>query len=270
MPRLVGAQLATSEIEVTIADAACDIDEALTVIHDGFVEAGYLTPRPSGRRMHPSYLNPGTIFFVARIDGETAATCAIVADGPFGLPSDRAFVEENDAIRAEGAWVLRECGSLAVSGRHRRHTRRIVMRLFAAATRVALAEFPEVPVAIAVTPENERFYGAIAGAVQVAGPRPLYGAPAVLLRTGGVPIARHCAQRTTPTQRSMDALINEPNPAWMRDRRVGAPLPADWLEVLLEEHGVTETLGAQLRLLAAGSPDALARIVRRAGRQVAA
>ena len=270
MPRLVGAGLSTSEIDVTVADGASDIDEALAVIHDGFVEAGYLTPRPSGRRMHPAYLNPGTIFLVARIDGETAATCAVVADGPFGLPSDRAFVEENDAMRAEGSGVLRECGSLAVSGAHRRHTRRLVMRMFAAATRIALAEFPDAPVAIAVTPENERFYSAIAGAVQVAGSRPLYGAPAVLLRTGGVPLARHCARRMTPTQRSMDSLINEQSPDWMCDRRVGAPLPVDWLEGLLEEHGVTEMLGDQLRLLAAGSPDALARIVRRAGRRVAA
>ena len=269
MPRFAGAGLSTSEIEVTIADGVRDIDEALTVIHDGFVEAGYLTPRPSGRRMHPAYLNPGTIFLVARIDGETAATCAIIADGPFGLPSDRAFVEENDAMRAECPGVLRECGSLAVSGAHRRHTRRLVMRSFAAVFRVVAAEFPESPVVMAVTPDNERFYGAVTGAVRVAGPRPLYGAPAVLLRTG-VSLARHCARGTTPTQRSMGALFDECDPAWIRDRRVGAPLPADWLEGLLEEHGVTEVLGDQLRLLSAGSPDALARIVRHASRQVAA
>ena len=197
VPRVVGAALSTSEIEVTVADGGRDIDDALAVIHDGFVEAGYLTPRPSGRRMHPSYLNPGTVFLVARIDGETVGTCAMVADGPFGLPSDRAFAEENDLMRAEGP-VVRECGSLAVSGSHRRHTRRIVMRLFAAATRLALDEFPDSPVVVAVTPENERFYAAIAGAVRVADPRPLFGAPAVLLRTGGPLLALHCAPAGHP------------------------------------------------------------------------
>jgi len=269
VPRVVGAELSTSEIEVTVADGVRDIDDALAVIHDGFVEAGYLTPRPSGRRMHPSYLNPGTVFLVARIDGETVGTCAMVADGPFGLPSDRAFAEENDLMRAEGP-VVRECGSLAVSGSHRRHTRRIVMRLFAAATRLALDEFPDSPVVVAVTPENERFYAAIAGAVRVADPRPLFGAPAVLLRTGGPPLALHCAQRATPTQRTMDALITELDPEWIADHRRGAPLPDDWLGQLLDEGGVTGALVEQLRLVAAGSPSALDRIVRRAGRRVAA
>ena len=66
--------------------------------------------------MHPSYLNPGTVFLVARIDGETVGTCAMIADGPFGPPSDRAFAEENDADARRGDGRLHECGSLAVAG----------------------------------------------------------------------------------------------------------------------------------------------------------
>ena len=99
-PHPVDAMPAVDEIDVTASDRVEDIDEALMVVHDGFVEAGYLDPTPSGRRMHPAYLNPGTVFFVARVDGETVGTCALIADGPFGLPSDRAFAEENDLLRA--------------------------------------------------------------------------------------------------------------------------------------------------------------------------
>ena len=156
-PQVAPSALSTAEITVTLADSVADIDRALAVLHDGYVEAGYLTPRPSGRRMQPAYLNPGTIFVLAHMDDEVVGTCAIVADGPFGLPSDRAFQEENDALRATASEGLYECGSLTVSRRHRRHTRRIVMRMFATASRVARDEFPDSPVVIAVTPENERF-----------------------------------------------------------------------------------------------------------------
>ena len=42
------------------------------------------------------------------------------------------------------------------------------MRMFATASRVARDEFPDSTVVIAVTPENERFYRAIAAAELVA------------------------------------------------------------------------------------------------------
>jgi hypothetical protein len=263
-PRPVEADPALSEIDVVISDRMEDVDEALSVIHDGFVEAGYLVATASGRRMHASYLNPGTIFFIARIQGEAVGTCALIADGPFGLPSDRAFVEENDALRAQAPEGMHEAGSLVVRSEHRRNTRRIVMRLFAAMTRVALVEFPDAPVPMAVAPENERFYSSLAGALEIAGARPLYGAPAVLLLTGGTSLATHCAQRMTPSQRRMDALITETGPSWLTDRRSHRPPPAAWLEALLDEQGITQALADQIQLLSERYPHALAQILRTA------
>jgi hypothetical protein len=262
-PSLPEVGPSTEEIEVVASDRVEDVDVALRVIHDGFVEAGYLSPRASGRRMHPAYLNPGTVFFVARMGGEPVGACAFVADGPFGLPSDRAFAEENDLLRGRIGQELHEAGSLVVRAEHRRSTSRIVMRLFAAMTRLALDEFPAAPVVIAVEPANERFYSSLAGAVPLSGTRPLYGAPAVLLLTGGAPLAAHCAQRATPTQRRMDTLIHEPAPEWLAERRTHRPQPAAWLEALMEEQGVTETLAAQIELLSDRHPQALAQMLGR-------
>ena len=269
-PHVTASALPTAEITVSLADSVADIDRALAVLHDGYVEAGYLTPRPSGRRMHPAYLNPGTIFVLAHMDGEVVGTCAIVADGPFGLPSDRAFQEENDALRATASEGLYECGSLTVSRRHRRHTRRIVMRMFATASRVARDEFPDSTVVIAVTPENERFYRAIAAAEPVAHSRPLYGAPATLMRTTGALIARHSAGRATPTRRLMDTLMSEADPDWLLDERTNEALPAAWIGLLFEESGATERLLSQLALLTGRDPAQLARLVGLAARTEAA
>jgi len=267
-PQAVASAAATAEITVSLADSVADIDRALAVLHDGYVEAGYLSPRPSGRRMHPAYLNPGTVFMLAHMDGDVVGTCAIVADGPFGLPSDRAFQEENDALRDAGS--LCECGSLTVSRRHRRHTRRIVMRMFATASRVARDEFADSAVVIAVTPENERFYRAIAAAEPVAEPRPLYGAPASLMRTTGRLIAEHSAARATPTQRLMDAMMSDRDPDWLLDERTNEALPPAWIARLFEESGATDRLLSQLALLTGRDPARLARAVGLASRTEAA
>lgn len=263
-PRPVGIEPAVAEIDVIVSDRVEDIDDALTVIHDGFVGAGYLLPQASGRRMHPAYLNPGTTFFVARIGGETVGASAMIADGPFGLPSDRSFAEENDRLRELSDHSLREAGSLVIRDEHRRSTRRIVLRLFAAMTRLALHEYPAAPVPMAVAPENERFYGSLAGARRIAGERPLYGAPAVLLLTGGAALADHCAGRATPTQRRMDSLLHEPSPSWLTDRRAHLPHPSGWLEPLMDEQGITAALAAQIGLLSERYPHALAHVLSRA------
>lgn len=269
-PRLMEAGTPISEIDVVVSDRAQEIDEALTLVHDGFVEAGYMQPTPSGRRLHLSYLNPGTAFYVARIDGECVGTCAMIADGPFGLPSDRAFAEENDAMRAEGLGLLHECGSLAVAHAHRRHTRRIVTRVVAAMARIACADYPTAPVPMAVAPENLRFYEALVGARQVAEARPLYGAPAILLRTGGPPLAAHAAQRATPIQRTMDALVTDPEAAWLTDHRTGRPPSSEWLAPLLEESPAFRRFEAQAALLAdARSAPAPAREETAAGAKAA-
>lgn len=262
-PRSVGEDAAFSDIDVAISDQVEDVDDALRIVHDGFVEAGYVDPQPSGRRIHHSYLNPGTTFFVARINGEPVGACAFIADGPFGLPSDRAFAEENDALRAGTSDLVREIGSLVVRSAHRRSTRRIVMRLFAALVRLSIDEFPAAPLTMAVAPENERFYESLCATQRLAGSRPLYGAPAMLLLTGGGLAADHCAQRATPSHRRIDALVAEPNPSWLTDRRSHLPPPADWLEALIDEQGVTEALIAQIELLSARYPQVLERVLRR-------
>jgi hypothetical protein len=259
-PRAMGAAEEIVEIDVVVSDRVEDIDEALAVIHDGFVEAGYTEPQPSGRRMHPAYLNPGTMFIIARMDGRAVGTCALICDGPFGLPSDRAFAEENDALR-QTVPLLREGGSLAVRSDARRHTRRIMMRLTAAISRMAAAESPHGDVVIAIAPENRRFYSSVLGAEPITGERPYFGAPAVLLRTTGAEIGAHCSRRETVLQRAMHGLLTERHPSWLSDRRSHLPYPSSWLAALIEEQGVTQRMRAQVGLMAARYPEALHGII---------
>jgi hypothetical protein len=170
-------------------------------------------------------------------------------------------VEENDRLREETGRPLHECGSLSVRAEARRHTRRIVMRLVAAMSRVSAERFPTSAVPLAVGPENRRFYASLVGAEQLAGERPLYGPPAVLLCTSGLGPTIHAAQRLTPIQRTMDDLISEQDPFWLTVRRP-EPLPAAWLQRLIDEQGVMRALSDQVALLAAHHSHALVGALR--------
>jgi hypothetical protein len=253
----------TTEIEVVLSDRVEDVDEALAVVHDGFVEAGYTLPKSSGRRMHAAYLNPGTIFGLARIGDEPVGAVVLVVDGPFGLPSDRAFVEENDTLRRVSRSPVLECGSFAVSAPWRRHTRRVFVRLIGALMRATIDDLPDSPVVIAVTPEMERFYRSTLRLEFLGGPRPLYGDASIQLCTPSLVALRECLRAgATSTARALDRILEGPEPDWIVDRRTGRPLPARWLAELNDEQGVTAALEAQVRLLAARHPEACRALLR--------
>lgn len=251
---------ADTEIHVTISDAQDQVDEALVAVHDGFVEAGYMEPQPSGRRMHPSYLNPGLRFLVARIRGETVGAIAMVPDGPFGVPADRAFVEEIDALRATGRPVC-EVGSLVIRAEWRRLTRRIYLRLLAATVRQVWERHRDAHMILAVTPESERFNVNLFGCETIAPARPLYGAPAVLLRTDSERLRAAYGPDGGPSRRAMRALVYEESPSWLSEVPATAPWDPNWVAALAVEQGLVGRLAAQValieRLCPAGTRDSL-------------
>jgi hypothetical protein len=245
--RPLGTERRTSAVGVVLSDHVDDVDDALMVVHHGFVAAGYTEPRPSGRRMHPSYLNPGTGFAVAHVDDEPVGTVAMVADGPFGLPCERAFAEEVDMLRLRGP--VYEVGSLVVDAQWRRHTRAIYLHMLATMVRMVFDFDPRSNVVLAVTPENARFTTGMFGCDVIADPRPLYGAPAVLLRTSQAQLRDCYADADTSSRREMRRLVFDPDPDWLDVRLSGDPLPADWWEPLLEEEGTAARLRNQMALL---------------------
>lgn len=239
---------------IAYTDRIEDVDEALTLLHDRFVDAGYMRPRVSGQRLIAPYLNPGTWFAVAEVQQQTVGTIAVIEDGPFGLPSDRAFVEEIDALRAgAGADHVREVGSLATRA-GQRGSAGISLHLFAAAIRLGLREFPTAPVVMAVTPAASRLYATLLGAEQVAGPRPLYGSPAVLLATDGDRVLDSTLNHRTTRHESFARLLTQTFPRWLSDRRERKPWPRAWLRPLLEESGLPADLAAKAALLGGGTP----------------
>ena len=207
-----------SEVTVTLSDRLTDIDRVIAVVHDGFVDAGYMPPHPAGRRAIPHYLTPGAAFALAEVDGEPVGSCVCIPDGPWGLPSEHAFPTEVAALRAR-VRPLMEVGSLAIPPAHRALTRRVVTRLFAVAIRVLREEDRDV--VVSMSPEQERFYRGLVGLSRVAGPVPLLGAPALLMHASSADMVEHLAIGTAISRRHLHELVADEDPSWLVDRRVG-------------------------------------------------
>lgn len=216
----------SAELTITLSDQLAEIDAAMVLVHDGFVESGFMAPEPSGRRVIPHYLTPGTFFALAHLGGRPIGAMSVIPDGPWGLPSAHTFGEEMAAARALGPLV--EVGSLVVDAAHRSLTRQVFMHQVAGVIRVLYARGDDPVPFITVAPEQERFYRALFGLDRLGPERPLYGAPAVGLAQRISHVAGHVSSGGAIARRTMARLVCDPRPAWLRSRLVDRspdPLP---------------------------------------------
>lgn len=81
-----------------------DLCQAYELVHDVYLETGYIEPERTRMRLRMFESAPQTATFVAKVNGRVVGAVSIVADSPeLGLPSDSAFEEELDEIRRSGA-----------------------------------------------------------------------------------------------------------------------------------------------------------------------
>lgn len=227
------AQLLAGQVTVLTTDRWEDVQEALGVVHDGFVEAGYMEEQSSRRRFIAPYLNDGVAFSMAYVGDELAGVLALMPDGAFGLPSDAAFRPEMDGLRATGR-PLFESGSLVIAARFRRHTRRILAGLVAANMRL-FRETPDAIVVISIEPRQAGFYGSLFGASPISGERDHYEAPAVLLSSEYPDMVSMMGQASTNGQRMISALVLSEEATWLADQRQGERWPIDEVVELMGE-----------------------------------
>lgn len=80
-----------------------DLHGAYALVHDVFVELGYILPRESGLRVRVYEALPETATFIAKAADLVVGVQSLVVDtDPFGLPSDEAFGVELGELRVGG------------------------------------------------------------------------------------------------------------------------------------------------------------------------
>ncbi len=105
-------------IVIRPASSLADFHNAERLVHDSYVDRGWLEPQPSGR--YKTYRDDGSAHtLVMDVDGKFAGTVTIVSDAG-GLPLERTFPGTLDDVRKAKGTKLVEVCSLAVSPEYRR------------------------------------------------------------------------------------------------------------------------------------------------------
>lgn len=102
-------------ITVSQATNTKQLKDAYQLVHDTFVQQGYILPQPGAIRVRPFEALPDMATFIAQKDDQIIAVMSVVPDTQnLGLPSDAAFKPELDALRKQGR-QLGEVTNLAVT-----------------------------------------------------------------------------------------------------------------------------------------------------------
>jgi len=97
-----------------------ELDKCLKLVHDVYVDSGYIKPDKSGKRILDYHFSEGSSIFAAIDDksGDIIYTASVFADSENGLPIDIAFEKEVDFLRNSGRKVV-EIGCLASNPKYR-------------------------------------------------------------------------------------------------------------------------------------------------------
>ena len=203
--------------------------------HDGYVESGFMIPRPSGRRLIGPYLNPGVTFTLCRSGARDVAAGTAIPDGPFGLGADRGFPDIMSELREDGRPIL-EGGSLVIRPEWRHSKRRIMVLLIASFIRLAGEISPDTYMVLVLHPRDTRFWRSVLG-METISPRSreLWSAPAELVMASWSHVISHLRSNDRRLAQVLLQAAVEPDPAWLTDARTGDGPPHEWFAPLADE-----------------------------------
>jgi hypothetical protein len=93
---------ATPGVEIVRACSVEDLRAAYALVHEIFVERGYCKPKEYGMRLRVFEATAGMATFIAKSKNRVVGVLSVVEHTPdCGLPSERAFKPELDALRSQ-------------------------------------------------------------------------------------------------------------------------------------------------------------------------
>lgn len=146
----------TQGAKITRATGLEDLTAAYRLVHDVFVQRGYIARCGDGLRVRVFEALPETATFVAKVEDQVVGVTSVLIDSPdLGLPSDQAFKAEIDEFRTQDRKVCEGTNWLvAESHRHSAVMTELMRCSFAHALAQGCTDFIG-----AVSPGHAGFYG---------------------------------------------------------------------------------------------------------------
>lgn len=138
-----------------IAETRDELEECFTLLHDAYVESGFMTPHPSGMRVTIYHALPTTTTLCAKYDGRVVGTISLVRESALGVPLQKIF--DLSAVREKEGQIA-EVSALAVHRDFRKTGGSILFPLMKFMYEYCTTFFDTRHLVIAVNPSHIEMY----------------------------------------------------------------------------------------------------------------
>ena len=145
----------SERLQLKIADTQAELEACFALLHDAYVEAGFMKPDPSGMRVTLYHALPTTTTLCAKWDGEVVGTISLIRESAFGFPLQKIF--DLTPVRQKHG-NLAEVSALAVHRSFRKTGGAILFPLMKFMYEYATQYFDTRHLLIAVNPNRIEMY----------------------------------------------------------------------------------------------------------------
>lgn len=138
-----------------LAETEAELEDCFRLLHEAYVDAGFMRPDPSGLRVTVYHALPTTSTLLCRSGERVIGTVSLIRESALGFPMQRIF--DLGAIRQAGGNIA-EVSALAIDRRYRSASGRILLPLLKFMYEYATRQFDTRHLVIAVNPRHVGFY----------------------------------------------------------------------------------------------------------------
>lgn len=107
------------DITFKVAESSEEMEQAFRIIHDGYVERQIIKEESSKMRITKYFALPTTTMIICKHNNQVIATCSVIQDSKFGLPTDE--YRDLDQFRKKDMKLVEVSGlAIAKSWRHQK------------------------------------------------------------------------------------------------------------------------------------------------------
>lgn len=143
------------KLVLKLAETREELEACFRLLHNAYVESGFMKPHPSGMRVTLYHALPTTSTLLASYNGRVVGTLSLIRESSLGFPMQRIF--DIDAVRRVGGNIA-EVSALAVDPRFRSLGGTILFPLMKFMYEYATRYFDTRHLVIAVNPRHIGLY----------------------------------------------------------------------------------------------------------------
>jgi len=145
----------TKRLVLKIAETKEELEACFSVLHDAYVDSGFMKPDPSGMRVTIYHALPTTTTLCAKYDGEVVGTISLIRESALGFPLQRIF--DLTSVREKEGYIA-EVSALAIHRKFRKTGGSILFPLMKFMYEYCTTFFDTRHLVIAVNPSHIEMY----------------------------------------------------------------------------------------------------------------